>query len=35
MEFTGADGSVGLTKIDDKWYVVDTSLYPEALAPSS
>lgn len=33
VRFTDVDGSVGLTKIDDNWYVVSTSLYPAVLAP--
>lgn len=33
IRFTDVDGSIGLTKIDDSWYVVSTSLYSGVLAP--
>lgn len=33
VRFTDVDGRVGLTKIDDDWYVVSTSLFSGELAP--
>lgn len=33
VRFTDVDGTVGLIKADDSWYVVSTSLYSGVLAP--